>query len=63
MTDFSALRSVADRWPQVFGEKFPGIGFEIVPDDVPMLERCLKAKSTAELDRHLKSIHSKDVIL
>ena len=57
--DFLLLDAAAERWPQVFGEDLAGIGFEIFPDDVPMLERCLEAKSTAELDRYLKELNSK----
>ena len=55
MTDFSALRPVEARWIETFGEPLAGIGFEIFADDVPMLERCLEAKSTAEYDRFLAS--------
>ena len=59
MTDYSTLRPIEKRWPEVFGEEFPGVGFGIYPDDVPMLERCLEAKSTAELDRHLEALFAK----
>ena len=52
-----------ERWPQVFGETLGGVGFGIYPDDVPMLERCLEAKSTAELDRYLHDQYPADVVL
>ena len=56
MTDFAPLVPIEERWPQVFGESLGGVGFEIFPDDVPMLERCLEAKSTAELDQALRVV-------
>ena len=52
-----------ERWPQVFGEELAGVGFGIYPDNVPMLERCLEAKSRAELDRYLHDQYPADVVL
>ena len=52
-----------ERWPQVFGEDLAGVSFGIYPDNVPMLERCLEAKSTAELDRYLHDQYPTDVVL
>ena len=63
MIDFSLLDPIMERWPQVFGEDLAGVGFGIYPDNVPMLERCLEAKSTAELDRHLHDKYPADVVL
>ena len=36
----------------MFGEPLGGVGFGLYPHNVPMLKRCLEAKSTDELDRH-----------
>ena len=64
MTDFSPLEPIMERWPQVFGEDLAGVGFGIYPHNVPMLERCLEAKSRAELDRYLHDRYSDvDVVL
>ena len=63
MTDFSPLEPIMERWPEVFGEELGGFGFEIFPHNVPMLERCLKAKSRAELDRYLRDQYPEDVTL
>ena len=63
MIDFSLLEPVLERWPQVFGEELAGVGFGIYPDNVPMLERCLEAKSRAELDRYLHDQYPADVVL
>ena len=52
-----------ERWPQVFGEDLAGVGFGIYPDNVPMLERCLEAKSTDELDRHWRDNYPDSVTL
>ena len=60
MTDFSTLLPLLDRWPDVFGEPLRGVGFELFPDDMPMLQRCLDANSTAELDAHLADLNSDD---
>ena len=61
--DFTELRPIMERWPEVFGEELGGVGFGIYPANVPMLERCLEAKSTDELDRYWHDNYPDDVTL
>ena len=62
MTNYSLLAPIRERWVEVFGEPLEGIGFGLYPKDAPMLERCLAARSTAELDRYLERLNADDSI-
>ena len=49
---FLDLFALEDEWEATFGESL-SYGFNIGPNDVPLLQRCLAAKSKQELKDHI----------
>ena len=50
--DLMALRKP---WEETFGETM-AYGFEIGPDDVPLLRQCIAEKSRERLRRHIEEL-------
>ena len=50
--DLEALR---EPWAEVFGEPM-GFGFEIGPEQFPMMRECIRTRSKAPLEAYIASI-------
>ena len=50
--DLEALRP---EWERVFNTGMP-MGFEITPDQVPMMKQCIEEKSEAPLEAYIASL-------
>lgn len=50
--DWKDFVDVEERWMIVFGEHL-GIGFGVVPDDIPVLEQCIETRSQEPLNKLL----------
>ena len=46
---------LAPKWDEVFGEPM-SIGFDVQPEQVPILERCIAEKSRAPLDAYIATL-------
>ena len=54
MADYTMddLEALAPEWRRVFGEPMP-MGFEVTPSLVPLMRRCIRARSQQELDDYV----------
>ena len=43
------------RWEKVFGDTMP-MGFEVGPEQVPFIERCIREKSRKPLAEHVATL-------
>ena len=59
MTTEAELDALAPDWFRVFGEAMPR-GFEIGPDQVPILKECLRTKSQKPLEAFVESLPPAD---
>ena len=46
------LEDLAPQWEEAFGEPMP-MGFEVTPDMIPLMRRCIREKSMEPLDAYL----------
>lgn len=53
--DWKDLDALRESWRRIFGEEM-GYGFEIGPDQVPMMKECLRLKSQKPLHDYIKEI-------
>ena len=49
------LWQLAPQWLETFGEEL-AMGFDIGPDEAPIIRQCLEQKSQQPLDDHMKSL-------
>ena len=49
------LEALSPEWEAVFGESIP-MGFEIQPEQVPMMRQCIREKSREPLRNYIESI-------
>ena len=49
------LASLAPQWEEVFGEPM-SVGFEVGPEQVPVIERCSREKSREPLAEHVATL-------
>ena len=53
--DWADLESLTDEWFRVFGESM-GMGFEISPEQFPMMKKCIETKSKKLLEEYIDSL-------
>ena len=53
--DWKDLEALRDEWWRVFGESM-GMGFEITPEQVPMMKECIEKESQKPLEEYIDSI-------
>ena len=53
--DIEDLVALRDEWRRVFGESM-GMGFEITPEQVPMMKKCIETGSQKPLDDYIDSL-------
>ena len=46
------LEDLAPEWQAIFGEPMP-MGFEVTPDMIPLMKRCIREKTMEPLDAYL----------
>ncbi len=51
------LEDLAPEWYRLFGEEMPK-GFEVTPEQVPIIRECIRTKSQKPLDDYARSIPS-----
>ena len=49
------LVRLAPRWEKVFGDTMP-MGFEVGPEQVPIIERCIREKSREPLAEYVATL-------
>lgn len=52
---WSELEGLKDEWLATFNEPMP-MGFMIQPQQLPILQSCLRTKSKEPLERHIESL-------
>ena len=59
MSDYTDgdLSALAPEWERIFGKPMPR-GFEVTPDQVPIIRECIEKRSTRPLNRYVSSIPS-----
>ena len=53
--DWKDLEDLRDDWFRVFGESM-GMGFEISPEQFPMMKKCIETKSKKLLEEYIDSL-------
>ena len=49
------LSSLLLEWERIFGKPMPR-GFEVSPDQVPIIRECIEKRSTRPLSRYVESL-------
>ena len=56
---WSDLDALAHAWAETFGESLP-MGFEVGPEQVPVMRECLRLRSQRPLEDYVRSLDPRD---